>query len=491
MPSQAWQVKQCSWRARGGCERTLLSASVKAVNADELGELLRCGLELYDCSGTITWWGYVHRITLRQDGITMQLSLDEMANRVRVAYGAHAAGLQGSGARATTAWADDLDSQAVYGVKELQLNLSVTSPAQAEALRNAELVKRSKPRFEPVFGNPGGSGIELELEGRGWWETLGWRYYSSAAGLSEYTTEGIGVNALGDAAANTKIAQQFTTSAGGWRVDEAWALVRKVGAPADDLLCELCANNAGVPGTVLATATARAGVSLSADYRWEKWAFGTPTTLSASSPYWLVFSRSGALSATDHYRFRVNEALGYTGGVCRLYGGAAWAARSPDAHLLFRAAGNMETTAQVGAMVSAGGQFLNGTRLDAVSGIFTNPFRFGDRTALTEIAAHLGAGNSSGVELLGMVTPERLLAISAKPAESATLYRVDAQGRLRSLVGSALPPNLGGQVVGQWAVHDAVWLGQGIGAALLSERVWIGAVQWGQRGLEIRTSPLD
>ena len=57
----------------------------------------------------------------------------------------------------------------------------------------------------------------------------------------------------------------------------------------------------------------------------------------------------------------------------------------------------METTEQIKLMAaaSAGGQFLAGARVDQASGIYNNPKRNGDTTALDEISAHLAAGTAA------------------------------------------------------------------------------------------------
>lgn len=472
-PQAAWQAEGCSWSvAAGGCAEAVLRARVNWANAAELAELLRCGLELYDESGGVAWWGLVETVTVRQGSTGGRLTLDGLANRVRVSFESSGSTLRGGGTRCTTGWVDDPESQAVFGVRERQVELEAATPAQAEAYRAAQLGKLSKLRVLPVLCGIV-EGIELELHAVGWFETLGWKHYASSAGLVEYTGEGRGVQPVGDAAAHTRVAQGFTTGTGGWSAGEAWVNARRQGSPADALRCELCADASGVPGSVLASASL-AGAAVREDFAWVRFTLESAAALAANTPYWLVFSRSGGSNASAYYRLRMNESLGYAGGELRLWGGASWAARSPDADLLFRVAGTVETTTQAAAAASAaeGGQFLSGVRLDAVSGIYTNPYRSGDKTALEEITAHLRAGTTDGVELLPFVTPERVLVIYARPEESTAVYRMDALGNLLTASGAEAAGCMAAQLVGQWAVMDAPW------AAMASKRMWLERLRW-------------
>ena len=61
------------------------------------------------------------------------LSLGDLVNRARTVYGQLEPEATGAGLRQSTAWADDLTSQGIYGVKEGQYSLDLASTTQAKA----------------------------------------------------------------------------------------------------------------------------------------------------------------------------------------------------------------------------------------------------------------------------------------------------------------------------------------------------------------------
>lgn len=478
-PQVAWQVSKCSWEAPGGCKRARLRARAARAAVGELLDMLGAHLEIYDSTGTPTWWGYVDALSVRQGAAGARAALQEIANRVRVVYSEPRPGDMPAPSL-STAWADDLVSQGVYGIKEAQLRLTATSLAQAEAYRDAHLLARSRPVLLPVTGPQGGVEIELEMEARGWFDTLGWRTYHNQAGRAAYTSAGAGVQAVGDISAHTRAGQSFTPAAGSWPVEVVWAMLRKAGCPCDNLCLQLCADSGGSPGSVLASAAPLPATSLPEDYTWTAFTFSTPAEVSQGVPCWLVWSRSGALSPTDHYVFKVNEALGFSGGVLRLDNGSGWAVRSPDADLLFWAQGATQTSVQIAdiAAPGAGGQFFSGVRTDCASGLYTCPYREGSTTALHEMLTHLRAGTSSGTELLACVTPERVLVVYPKPPASSATWRLTRQGLLTTPAGAEVPAHQAARLTGEWAALDADWHSLGADSAALGQRAWLQRLTW-------------
>lgn len=168
---------------------------------------LRRPIEIRDPAGVKVWWGMVQEVRLQVNGMTIGLSLEEMATRVAVAV------YNGDGA-AVTLWSEDADFVERYGYKELLY--SQGSGDQLAA--NAKLVELLANYAEP--------NATLSLQQRtkpgalitciGWWETLGWRYFTRLEGRIEwdggsgdrydqilgwgFTSNQIGVSAVGGAA---------------------------------------------------------------------------------------------------------------------------------------------------------------------------------------------------------------------------------------------------------------------------------------------------
>ena len=209
-PAGDWSVESCSWAVgAGGCEVARLRARVKRASVAELAELLRCGLELYNSGGSVAWWGWIKSVTVQEGKAGGVVSLDWFANKIRVKYKILADTVQGEEEEFTTAWADDTVSQGIYGVKEKELELGITTQAQAENFRAAQLLLMAQPRLKPALFAGVGEDLELTIEAAGWFETLGWRYYALNSGLIEYIIEGAGMQSIGEATV-TKVAQCFT-----------------------------------------------------------------------------------------------------------------------------------------------------------------------------------------------------------------------------------------------------------------------------------------
>lgn len=174
-----------SEEAQGGFRQ----AQVEVTGPDNaLWALLRCLgylVRIRNASGQAVWLGLIYECTLRTAALEVGLSLDQMYNRIAVAY--TATGPDGASRRGTTAWAENTESIARYGYKELLHTASDGSDSQAVALRDTLLATLSKPRAHLSLegGAPGAT-----LRCIGLTETLGWRYYNQPAGLEEQTAGG-------------------------------------------------------------------------------------------------------------------------------------------------------------------------------------------------------------------------------------------------------------------------------------------------------------
>ena len=83
---------------------------------------------------------------------------------------------------------------------------------------------------------------------------------------------------------------------------------------------------------------------------------------------------------------------------------------------------DVATTTQIGAIVTASGQFLSATDVIDASGIVSNEYRDGNKRASDEIASLLKQGVSGGRRLLATVTGDRRLKVYQEPAQQASSY---------------------------------------------------------------------
>src|SRR3990172_936513 len=119
-PDVNYQVKGYAWNVIGGPNWAEIEVTGLAPALWELIEMLRCPVEIYNPRGERRWWGFVSSVDLSQVGV----SLETMANRIAVAYSLVEPGSSTVGARATTSWAQNDDSVATYGTKELLASIS-------------------------------------------------------------------------------------------------------------------------------------------------------------------------------------------------------------------------------------------------------------------------------------------------------------------------------------------------------------------------------
>lgn len=201
-PPVRFETDSFGWMELGGPDKAFVRATGELNDLWQLADMLRLPVEIYDEFGLPVWWGYVHAVTVHTGRYDFGLSLDNMANRVALAYTLLTAGTSGAGERATTAWAADSASAAEYGTKERTETLNEAAlAAVAEAARDRMLAtwKYPQPTMHPSTGSgPTGSGgaaasdISAEMDLRGWWWTLDWQHYSDAGTTAIETTAQVG-----------------------------------------------------------------------------------------------------------------------------------------------------------------------------------------------------------------------------------------------------------------------------------------------------------
>lgn len=409
----SFRVKRYSASVYGGPK--LASVEVRGDESTMLSlrTLLRCPVEIFDDEADVVWWGCVYRATAYIGNVSLSWSLDELANRVAVVYTATVPGASGS-RKITTDWAEQALSIVDYGTKERLVTLSDGDSVYAEGLRDQMLARLGQPvrGLELTNSEPGIARGELEL--RGWFDTLGWRYYAQAAGLASYARSGGKAEAL--PLSPGAVGQSFQINGTvGWDARAAAVRMKAESAPTDNYTIALRSDSAGAPGAVLATTTLPAS-GLSGSATWSGVTFTTPVTLAPATTYWVVVQRSQASDNGTRITVDIDESAGYVGGAYRVYNGSSWAARSPNASLMFQVQGEQETTAQVAPLVTATGQFITATTVVEAAGITTNQYRAGERTGLQELTDLLNLGTADGRRLLARVDLQRRLIIEPEPA---------------------------------------------------------------------------
>lgn len=175
---------------RGGCLAAEFSVAGEINQLWLCAELIGREIRIYDERTQICWWGMVYEVRINVDGTRFGFSLDNVANRVAVAYSVDLA--DGSSDRATTSWSSNQDSINRFGQKEFLQSIGTGSAELAAAAQARLLADMAWPSGVVSFeGQPGNSATLICV---GWWETLKWRYFTRLEGRIEY--EG-GVDAQG------------------------------------------------------------------------------------------------------------------------------------------------------------------------------------------------------------------------------------------------------------------------------------------------------
>lgn len=137
-------------------------------------EWLRRPVKLRNGAGVVVWSGYIQEIELQIGTRLIGLSLEKMANRVRVAYAERAAhtGLE----RKTSVAVEDAASIARYGIKEALASMGVSTQARAEA-KAAEILGKTKLPVALQTFSGDAKELTATFYAAGWIDTLRWRYY--------------------------------------------------------------------------------------------------------------------------------------------------------------------------------------------------------------------------------------------------------------------------------------------------------------------------
>jgi hypothetical protein len=177
------EFRPLRWKAtaNGGPSECEIAVTGTRAGVKALRDWLRYGVQVYNPAGSIVWWGYVHEVALQLAGWTVTVSLENLRNRVAVTYSSLEGAIESA---QTTAWADDLASQAEYGVREQFESIGQATTTMATAYRDRTLAQAARPGYGRAFAQDTRPGAVLRC--RGWYATLGWRYYQRTDGRLEH-----------------------------------------------------------------------------------------------------------------------------------------------------------------------------------------------------------------------------------------------------------------------------------------------------------------
>ena len=272
-------------------------------------------------------------------------------------------------------------------------------------------------------------------------------------GVASYEVPGTAAPGATVYAYGYKIAQAFYNESGAaFTLARIGIRIRKVGEPTADVVVRLYGNNAGVPGSLIESATIDVA-DIGTSSAWEWATFANTTTLATGTAYWIVIETSdGAVDAENYFRVGINEEAGYESGPFIVHDGSGYVARSPAADLEFKVWGEVETTEQIETIITDAGQFIDSVSIRTDSGISSNQYRDGLSKVKDEVESLLNSGTSAGGRLNATVTTDATVVVESADQPTAPLYVLGNDGVLRHRIGAAVGP--GKTVAGEWVEID-------------------------------------
>jgi hypothetical protein len=225
--------------------------------------------------------------------------------------------------------------------------------------------------------------------------------------------------------------------------------VRKVGAPSDNLRMDIydATGVGGLPGASLGNASIAAS-TIGTGLAWHTISLTTPVTVTGGNYYWVVLWRTGAVSATNYYSVAVDESFSGGANTLKLYDGATWGERVPNADGIVQVWGVRENATQMQDIAETASLIASADVSGATTNLSTRHYRDGQQTIQDELIKLLDTGTSTGARLECIVTPQRTVRVSPEAAVSDNALLVDGDG-LYLASGGRL--DRGVVPAGQWA----------------------------------------
>ena len=479
------RVSMLSWKAQGGCERAQLDLENVPGSFSQWSELIGKSVRVYNRFGSLVWWGFVQSAAREEGAFALSRSLADLANRVAVRYTELQPQGESFGMEKQTDWAQDAQSAAVYGQKDLLLERGLMAESAALQLRDLTLARLAEPAARLSLRAGGmnkpdkreeGTGAAIRLECLGWYARLGWRVVQPPIGVLGNASAQQGSQSLGNTSSYQRLAQSFITDSSALVPVQAQTRVRRYGSPTDSLKVALQADNgSGSPSGVDLASTTITGASLAAEaYPWTVFTFSAPPQLLANTTYWLVLTRTGAVSAANYYLLAVDEKLSYPAGTFKTYNGSVWAARSVPADLLFKLSAVWQST---DLLLDAAGLLLDDpfsrVSVECESGVYLSPPSDGLQPVDRFAQSLLDLGTDRLTALVCAVDPQLALVFSERSAaQEAETWTLNTDTGLQKPGGERYLP--GEHPVG-------AWLRCGENAPIFITRAQISAPDWSPR----------
>jgi hypothetical protein len=433
-----WQVHSMDWRIPGGSNAAVISAPVQDPNAISL-RLIRSWLgqavSIHNPAGEIIWRGWIEEIHLDVQRLRFGWSTQKLLSRVIARYPQVSPLLDPLSSWTYTDWVEHPQRLEQLGAKETLLSLREVDPNKARHAAVMHLFQQGLDDSQALVLLPEKRAPHLTMRLKGYWHRLDWTLDGEESGLIAHLHGGKSQQSFG-LSGSERLAQSFTTGAEAFPLGQIGLRIAMLGAASDDLRLKICADNAGVPGTELASSMLP-NAYLQGGWRWQTWLLDAPLVLNANTHYWLVLERSGALDTSQYYEVETDDGRGYLDGECKRWNGSSWILLNQDVRFcLLAMTETTELMREVGERAVLGG-VLQGVQIWQESDVWMPRWREIENTRKEALEGWLALGCADESSLSALVNADGVLEVFRLPREMEPLLQLDAEGRLRLPYGNA------------------------------------------------------
>jgi hypothetical protein len=395
---------------------------------------------IYNEAGIAIWLGWIEEIALDVQRLRLSWSTQHLLSRVIARYPAlspvlnliqnwqysdwvqHAGRLQSLGAKESLISLQNADASSA-----LQAAVNHLNQKGADFKQGVLLLENTRP-------------ARLEIHARGWWQRLDWTLDGEERGVLAHLDGGKSQKSFG-LSGSERLAQSFLTGSEAFQVGHINLRVAMSGNASDDLQINICADQAGIPGTVLATSLLP-NASLHGGWSWQLWTIDPPLRLPAQTRFWLVVERSGAINSSQYFALETDDGRGYLEGESKVWNGSSWIPLNQD--LRFCLLELTETTVLMREVAARSVQagVLAGVQIWKESGLYMQHWRALEKTRQAALEGWLALGCKDDAELSALVNPQRVLEVFGLPRMDAISLCLGGDGRLRLSSGVGLPAPL-------------------------------------------------
>jgi len=433
-----WQVQSMDWRLPGGSNEAVISAPVQDPNAISL-RLIRSWLgqavSIHNAAGEIVWRGWIEEIHLDVRRLRFGWSTHKLLSRVIARYPQVSPLLDPLSSWQYTDWVEHPERLEQLGAKEALFSLREVDPNKARHAAAMQLIQQGLDDSQVLVLLPQKRAPQLSMRLKGYWHRLDWTLDGEDSGLISHLPGGKSQQSFG-LSGSERLAQSFMTGAEAFALGQIGLRIAMLGAAGDDLRLKICADNAGVPGTELAS-NLLPNVYLQGGWRWQACLLDAPLALNANTRYWLVLERSGSLDGSRYYEVETDDGRGYPDGECKRWNGSSWVLLNQDVRFCLLAV--TETTELMCAVAQRAvqGGVLQGVQIWQESDVWIPRWREIEITRKEALEEWLALGCADESLLSALVNADGVLEVFRLPREMEPAVQLDEEGRLHLPYGIA------------------------------------------------------